>query len=278
MMFQRLLIIVFLFLFLKGNKPVFAQIKMPEKGLCAHRGCMDTHPENTLPAFKEAIRLGAHMIEFDIQFTKDSVPILMHDATVDRTTNGTGNVSELTFAKIRRLDAGIKKAPEFEYTAVPTFEEILNMMPRNVWLNCHLKEDGVAGAKIAKIIQKSGRMHQAFITCGESAAKLAREAVPEILICNVEGSYRKHTEKYVNKSIALKANFIQLVIPETYENRVPFMEKLHKSGLKANYYHAKDIKELEELFESGVDFVLVNELGEFMKEAERLGIKAVVPN
>ncbi len=271
----KLILALILFCYFSITHAIHAQVVMPEKGLCAHRGCMNTHPENTLPAFKEAIRLGAHMIEFDIQFTKDGVPVLMHDETVDRTTNGTGKVSELTFAKIRRLDAGIKKSPEFEYTAVPTFEEILNMMPRNIWLNCHLKGDGEVGGIIAKIIKKSGRTHQAFITCGETAATSAREAVSEILICNVESSYRKNTEKYVNNSIAVKANFIQLVIPEKEENRKPLLEKLHKSGLMASYFYAKDVQELEGLYQIGVDFVLVNELAKFMKEAERLGIKPV---
>ncbi len=257
------------------STPLVAQIKMPERGLCAHRGCMNTHPENTLPAFQEAIRLGAHMIEFDIQFTKDSIPVLMHDETVDRTTNGTGKVSDLTFSKIRQLDAGIKKSPDFQYTAVPTFEEILKMMPRNIWLNCHLKGDGIAGAKIARIIERAGRTHQAFITCGETAAKSAREAVPTILICNVEGSYRKNAALYVSNTIQLKANFLQFLVPEQPEDRAPLLRELHQNGVKANYYHAKDVSELKGLYEAGIDFVLVNDLNGFMKESEVLGVPPV---
>lgn len=56
---------------------------MPEKGICAHRGAMDTHPENTLSAFREAVRLGAHMIEFDVRMTKDKALVILHDALVD---------------------------------------------------------------------------------------------------------------------------------------------------------------------------------------------------
>ena len=63
---------------------------MPERGICAHRGANSTHPENTLPAFEEAIRLGAHMIELDVRQTKDGHLVLMHDATIDETTNGKG--------------------------------------------------------------------------------------------------------------------------------------------------------------------------------------------
>src|SRR4051812_14686979 len=70
-----------------------ANYTMPVKGLCAHRGGMDTHPENTIPAFKNAVAQGVQMIEFDIQFSRDSALVIMHDETVDRTTNGSGKVS-----------------------------------------------------------------------------------------------------------------------------------------------------------------------------------------
>ena len=89
------------------------KIEMPIKGLCAHRGANETHPENTLAAFKEAIRLGAHMIEFDVRMTKDKKLVIMHDKTVDRTTNGSGAVSDLTLNEIKKLDAGSWKDKKF---------------------------------------------------------------------------------------------------------------------------------------------------------------------
>ena len=89
-------------------------IRLPKRGLCAHRGAMDTHPENTLSAFREAIRSGAHMIEFDVRLTADGVPVIIHDPSVDRTTDGEGEVGGLTCAEIKELDAGKWKGPEFE--------------------------------------------------------------------------------------------------------------------------------------------------------------------
>ncbi len=79
---------------------------LPIRGICAYRGASNTYPENTRASFREAIRLGAHMIEMDVCFTKDRQLALMHDVTVDRTTNGSGTVSELTLEEIKRLDAG----------------------------------------------------------------------------------------------------------------------------------------------------------------------------
>ncbi len=250
-------------------------IVMPERGLCAHRGCPDTHPENTLPGFRQAISLGAQMIEFDIQVTKDSALVIMHDETVDRTTNGTGKVSELTLAEIRQLDAGIKKGQSFVGTPVPTFEETLAMMPRNVWLNCHLKGGAYAGKAAAELVAKSGRLHQAFLTCGEAAAEAARRVKPDIQICNGESRYRKDAPQYVAATIRLKAGFIQLL--RDGDNRSDLLAALRKNGVKVNYYYAKSPEELPQLLSSGVHFVLVNTLSDFIPEAKKLGIHPVQP-
>lgn len=258
----------------------FAQkpgIVMPTKGLCAHRGCMDTHPENSIPSLKEAIRLGAQMIEFDILLTKDSVLVLMHDETVDRTTDGHGRVGDLTLAEIRKLDAGIKKAPSFAGTRVPTFEETLALMPRNVWLNCHLKGDEAVGRAAAAMLKKTGRMSQAFLTCSEKASQAARDEVPEILICNGENRYRRNAALYADETIKMKAPFIQLLRAEPGEDRKEVMGKLKENNVTVNYYYAQTPRELAALFGEGVDFVLVNDLAQFQPEAERLGIPAWKP-
>lgn len=93
-----------------------AQTKMVE--VIAHRGEHLRHRENTMPAFEEAVRVGADYIEVDVRTTKDGKLVLMHDGTVNRTTNGKGNVADMTFEEIRALDAGGSK--------VPTFDEVLD--------------------------------------------------------------------------------------------------------------------------------------------------------
>ena len=72
----------------------------------AHRGSKGTHPENTLTSFKEAVRVGSDGIELDVHLTKDGHLVVIHDETVDRTTNGTGEIRNLTLAKIKAMDAG----------------------------------------------------------------------------------------------------------------------------------------------------------------------------
>jgi len=85
-------------------------------------------PENTLPAIRAAIDLGVDYVEVDVQQTKDSAFVLMHNSTVDARTNGTGAVRDLTLAQIRALDAGIRFDSSFAGTRVPTFDEALALM------------------------------------------------------------------------------------------------------------------------------------------------------
>ena len=252
-----------------------AAIEMPQKGLCAHRGGLDTHPENTFPAFKNAIAAGVQMIEFDIQFSKDSVLVIMHDETVDRTTNGSGSIAGLTLAQIRQLDAGVKKGPEFRDTRVPTLEETLNLMPRNIWLNCHLKGGGALGKAVALMVEKSGRMHQCLLACSEAAAAGAREVVPQIIICNADNTYRQDNSRYVSATIRQKASFIQLVAVGSPEERKPFIQQLKESHVRISYYYASKAEEAAGLWNSGIDFILVNNLPLFLPEMKKYGIEKV---
>src|ERR1700733_1639285 len=93
----------------------------------SHRGEHLQRPENTIPAFEEAIRAGADFYEVDVQTTADGKLVLSHDATVDRCTDGKGKVAEMTFEQIEALDAGIKRGAEFAGTKIPTFDQALDL-------------------------------------------------------------------------------------------------------------------------------------------------------
>ena len=103
----------------------------------AHRGASGTHPENTIAAFRRAVDVGAGMIELDVQLTRDRHVVVIHDATLDRTTDGRGPVSAVTLAELRRLDAGRWFAPRFAGERVPTLAEVLAAVP--VPVNVELK-------------------------------------------------------------------------------------------------------------------------------------------
>ena len=94
----------------------------------AHRGASGDYPENTLLAFEKALEIGVDEIELDLHSTKDGHLVVMHDATVDRTTDGTGAIAELTLAEIKALDAGSSFDERFRDERVPTWEEALDLV------------------------------------------------------------------------------------------------------------------------------------------------------
>lgn len=251
-----------------------AHIALPDQGVCAHRGAMATHPENTLPAFQEAIRLGVHMIEFDVQMSKDGNLVIMHDSTVDRTTNGTGEVSELTFEELRQLDAGIKMGEQFEGTIIPTLTETLRIMPENIWLNVHLKGDEELGAKVAQVLADENRLHQAFLACDVKVALAARTIVPAIKTCSMDR--QPNDMDYVNIAVESKAQFIQLRGDGTVHPEV--IEKLKQCNIRINYYGTDSPEILCGLFDAGVDFPLVNDPEPMLNAAyEKMGIAKLKP-
>jgi glycerophosphoryl diester phosphodiesterase len=106
----------------------------------AHRGEHLHHPENTIPAFQAAIDAGADYFEADIRTTSDGKLVIMHDETADRTTNGSGPISNMTFDQVRALDAGQKFSKEFTGTRVPTFDEILDLAHGKIGVYVDTKE------------------------------------------------------------------------------------------------------------------------------------------
>ena len=105
----------------------------------AHRGASAAAPANTLAAFEKAIELGADGIELDVHLSVDGVSVVIHDATVDATTNGSGRVAEMTLAQLKQLDAGSWFAPTFAGERIPTLEEVLEAVGNQLLLNIELK-------------------------------------------------------------------------------------------------------------------------------------------
>lgn len=110
--------------------------------VAAHRGNSKYCPENTIAAFKSAMELNPDMLEIDLHMTKDGEIIMMHDHTVDRTTNGSGLIREKTLAEMKALDAGSWKGEQFAGEQVPTFREFLEFLKDypEVLVNVELKD------------------------------------------------------------------------------------------------------------------------------------------
>lgn len=93
-----------------------------------HRGAAGLAPENTLAAFREAMALGVDALEMDLHITRDGEVIVIHDETLDRTTDGRGSIADLTLGKIKHRDAGRKFSPAFQGERIPTLREVIELV------------------------------------------------------------------------------------------------------------------------------------------------------
>ena len=257
----------------RSDKRESSHITMPTRGICAHRGTSETHPENTLAAFHEAVRLGVQMIEFDVALSKDGKLVLMHDTTVDRTTNGTGPVAQLSLDELKKLDAGSWKNERFKDERIPTFDEALAVMPDNIWLNVHLKGEAQLAVAVTKSIVANDRLHQAFLACGVDAVRAAKRVDPRIKFCNMER--QANALQYVNETIEMKADFIQLLGGTSVDR--DYSERLRQNHVRINYCCANEADKVNALFAAGVEFPLVDRVEAMLNVADEYGIPRLLP-
>jgi glycerophosphoryl diester phosphodiesterase len=130
----------------------------------SHRGEHLHHPENTIPAFEEAIRVGADYIEADIQTTSDGMLVLSHDGAVDRCTNGSGQIRNMSFEQVEALDAGIKAGPQFAGTKIPTFDQVLELAHGHIGVYVDVKN--ASAAAIAQALEKHDMVEHSVIYRG----------------------------------------------------------------------------------------------------------------
>lgn len=162
--------------------------------VAAHRGNSMYFPENTMSAFRSAASLPIDMIEIDLHMTKDGQLILMHDHTVDRTTDGSGLIREKTLKETKMLDAGSWKGEAFKGEQVPTFEEFLFFMRAypDILLNVELKDYPAhsgdfayaSADKAIEILKRENRLHTSAINTwsGELNERLKEKYADEIMI------------------------------------------------------------------------------------------------
>ena len=272
---QKIIAIAILFpiltLFSQDKTGNVKKYMLPERGICAHRGANETHPENTIAAFEEAVRLGAQMVEFDVRMTKDNKLIIMHDSSVDRTTDGVGLVEELTWNEVRILDAGGWKSKIFKGEKVPLFGEALDVFPKNIWLNIHLKGNEELGRAVAKVLLSKKREHQGIIACNNESARGVKKADQNIMICNMERQADRKV--YINETIRGNFSTLQLLKKRNDGTLKNDILELKKNQIRINYYFSNTVEETIELFDLGVDFILTDRLSEMLEAAETIGVK-----
>ncbi|MEM2930505.1 MAG: glycerophosphodiester phosphodiesterase family protein [Thermoproteota archaeon] len=204
-----------------------------------HRGAKFYEPENTLRSFRKALELGVDAVELDVRRTRDGELVVIHDAEVDRTTNGKGLVSELTLKEIKRLvtEKGEK---------IPTLEEALDFLDRRVRILVELKEAGVEEAVLKLIREKGVGRNVIIISFLENVLKKVRE-----LDVDVETGliYVRHGNP-VKAALELKANYL---LPLYRFTNAAEIRRAHENGLKVIVWTINDEREASKYAEKGVD-------------------------
>jgi glycerophosphoryl diester phosphodiesterase len=148
----------------------------------AHRGYSSIAPENTLPALVAGVRAGATLIEFDVRTTADGVPVVIHDRTVDRTTDGSGNVWDLRVDEVRALDAGSWFSPAYAGIRVPLLDEVLGLLSASRLLLEIKPPATLEQAKvILEMVAERGLLARTVVQSFDpEVLRLAREAAPDV--------------------------------------------------------------------------------------------------
>lgn len=262
---------------------------LPDRGISAHRGGQLGCPNNTLAAFQRAICLGVHQIEFDVRPTLDDEIVISHDDLVigpDQTLH----LSESTFQQVKEFPLPPCQG-ESNPQRIPTLQQALTVMPRNIWINLDIKDNNPhVGKLVAEIVAKTDRFDQVIFAAREEAVRpirqVAENAGRKSWIANMDRALFR--SQYVEATIQSGAEFIQLVeVPYLpFIRGIPTeatMTQLHNAGVRVNYSwlreeHENELKKkLEHLFDRGVDFVLVDHVEQAMQAVMAIGISPLVP-
>ncbi len=141
--------------------PAFAEQPLDVVETICHRGASLFAPENTIPAIEKAIEFGANYVEIDIRETSDGTLVIMHDSTADRTTDGTGNVSDMTLEQFKSLDAGSSFGPAFKGVHPPTLMEAFTVMHGRIGGYLDFKEG--SPEKLVAAIEETGMVDSVVV-------------------------------------------------------------------------------------------------------------------
>jgi glycerophosphoryl diester phosphodiesterase len=245
---------------------MFELEKLYTSGKCpivtAHRGFSGKYPENTLVAFEAAYLLGVDIIEFDIRESADGQLIVMHDTSVDRTTNGSGEVNKLTFEELRKLnasywqgthDSGEKiKIPVFKNLQIPTFREVLEFgADKDLGFNIQVYVDSLeAIKKICSLYDEFALYKKAFLMIATFAqAETVKNINSRIEVCVGEerNNLQRHKD-FGSKIIQPTANFVS---PE-------FCYKIKELGLWANMFYSNTPEDNKKFLGYGIQGIMTD--------------------
>jgi glycerophosphoryl diester phosphodiesterase len=227
----------------------------------AHRGNSGAAPENTLAAFRQVAETGAQGAEFDVQLSRDGVPVVIHDEKLERTSTGTGWVGEHTAAELHALDAGRWFGPAFAGERIPTLEEVLNVfLGTPLRLIIELKTNripypGLAALTVA-LVRRLGMTGQTVVSSFNHATLLeARAAAPEMEYAALV------SDRLIEPWVYARRHGFAALHPRASAVDAEVVERCHQAGLKVRVWTVDDPVECARLERLGVDAVITNHPG-----------------
>ncbi|MED3728950.1 glycerophosphodiester phosphodiesterase [Priestia filamentosa] len=228
----------------------------------AHRGASAYAPENTIAAFDKAVEMKADYIEIDVQRSKDGKLVLIHDTTVDRTTDGSGKVGNLTFKELRDLDAGSWKGEQFAGAQIPTFDEILDRYHGKIGILIELKapelypgiEENVTKELKERNLDKPQNEKIIVQSFNHKSMKKMNELLPKVPIGVLTSSSADTTEQALQEfsTYADYFNPSYGIVTEDLVNQV------HSLGMKIGSWTVRSQEAAAFLLDVGVDAIITD--------------------
>jgi glycerophosphoryl diester phosphodiesterase len=243
----------------------------------AHRGHSIDVPENTLEAYRRAVEIGTEMIECDVNMTRDGVLVMIHDWTVDRTTDGSGAVSSLTLDEIGRLDAGSWFGPEYRGLRIPTTTETIELGREAGISMCFEVKGGTPGEfrnvaeALADLLAERDALDWAFMSSYDhDALARARMRVPELLFApeRLPDDVPPDPDEAIRQATALGAPVLQnhwrFLTPE-------LVRGLHDHGIAVWAWPTTADTEIAVSIPAGVDGVMGDDVAAMVRAVAELG-------
>ncbi len=204
-----------------------------------HRGARAYEPENTLRSFQKAIELGVDAVELDVRKTKDNEIVVIHNVDVNKTTDGSGSVSDFTLEEIKRFvtEKGEK---------IPTLTEVLDSVGKRVKVLVELKETGIEEQVLGLIRQKGLIEKVVIVSFHEDALRKVRELDGEVATGLI---YVRHKNP-IQAALELKAEYLLSLYRFTHSANI---KKAHEKGLKVIVWTINNEEEVAEYRKKGVD-------------------------
>lgn len=221
---------------------------------CAHRGASAHAPENTLAAIRLAMEMGAEMCELDVQQTADDRLVVTHDDTLDRTTNGKGNVWEMTLAELQTYDAGSWFDSRFAGEKLPALEEMIALvrgkMSLNIEAKIHGHERNVASLLLETLKRERFEAQCVVTSFDHKVVDEIKTLAPALQVGYIFGWREFSATVFCGKVELLSAHY-SLV-------DVAFLERARAAGKKVHVWTVNDQWLMRRLIEQGVDGIITN--------------------